>query len=181
MTLDDYCRMRLPGSRWRRGARRAIVGVIEASGDVGPEALLAAVDHAYPFGERRYEPYKGWLKERKLFREALAGGREALPDQDELAACEVARDAVIEGCLDLARQLLEQAPNRHARACPVCGVTSGVPCREPVPMTPDESVMPNNSYAGAVSQMHVWQPLLVPHVARLVGYRDAGPLFGGAA
>lgn len=161
MTLADYCRMRLPGSRWKRGARRVIVAVIEASGEVSPSALLAAVDHAYPFGQRKYEPYKCWLAERKLFREALAGDVD-LPSQDEIDACEVARDMVIEGRLDDARRALDLAPHRLTRPCPACGRPAGEECTD-------------------VLRWEIGSPrprLPVPHHARLVGHLDAGPLFG---
>ncbi len=180
MTLSDYCRMRSPKNWWRRRARGVILEIIAASGDVSPSALIAAVNNAYPFFERRNLPYKGWLAERKLFLAALAGQPE-LPTRDEADACEVARDMVLEGRLDDARRALELAPNRLARPCPACGVKPGQDCYEPA----DASTVParqelaqtSNTFRAAMSQSHVQRALLVPHHARLVGHLDAGPLF----
>lgn len=143
--------------------------------DANPAAsmLLALVDAAYPFGQRKYEPYKAWLKERRLFREALAKPP-TMPSADEIAACEVARDMIEDHALgrpdrtEEARKLLEeQAPNRHARKCPACGVEASVECREAVSATPVDGCLPNNAYAAMLSQHHKYQPLIVPHHARL--------------
>lgn len=96
-----------------------------------------------------------------------------LPTKDEADACEVARDMVIEGRLDDARRLLEQAPNRLARRCPACGVPPGSSCCETRPM-PGMDRDPRAFYGIDLSI-----ELLVPHHARLVGHADAGPLFAG--
>lgn len=58
----------------------------------------------------------------------------SLPTDDEIGVCEVARDLVAVAAMGGpdrtadAIGLLEQAPNRLARRCPVCGARSGVPC-----------------------------------------------------
>lgn len=53
---------------WAGEARRVIY---EAVKDIPEETPLkerkAVVDAAYPFGERKYFPYKMWLKERKAY------------------------------------------------------------------------------------------------------------------
>lgn len=62
-----------PGS-WRSRARATIQRVILAQRDAGvrdPHAILAAIDDAYPFGMRQYDPYKMWLLERKAAAKGL--------------------------------------------------------------------------------------------------------------
>lgn len=162
MTLVEWQMSRQPRSRWRRRARAAIEEVVTSFTPGGPypspAELLKLVDAAYPFGERKYEPYKCWLRERKLFRAAIDGSQApALPTKDEADVCEVARDMVLEGRLEDAKLLLEQAPNRLMRECHACGARRGFRCMEIVSETPEF--------------------LLVPHHARLVGHLDAGPLF----
>lgn len=134
-----------------------------------PETLLKLADAAYPFGERKYHPYKAWLAERKVFREAIAAP--APPSADEAAVCEVARDMVLDGRLEEARVLLEQAPNRLARKCPACGAGPGDACVEYE--YEDPPVEGFGMYPTGKTE------LLVPHHARLDGHRDAGPVFGG--
>jgi hypothetical protein len=150
--------MRGPTSHWRQAARATMIAVVREHRDRGELAddaeLQKAVDAAYPFGERKYLPYKMWLLERKLFRDACVVPA-ATPSADEVGVCEVARDLVELGRHDEARKLVEeQAPNRLGRRCPVCAAKIGAPC-----------------YA------HDALYLIVPHHARLVGHRDAGPLF----
>lgn len=163
MTLMEWQVSRQPRSKWRRRARAAIEEVVRSLTPSGPHPspseLLKLVDAAYPFGERKYEPYKCWLRERNLFREAISSAP-MLPSKDEADVCEVARDMVEAADdpipVDALRKvyaLLEQAPNREARACPACGARARLRCREGT------------------------RSLLVPHVARLVGHLDAGPLF----
>lgn len=173
MTLVEWQMSRQPRSKWRRRARAAIEAVIRSFTPSGPHPspaeLLKLVDAAYPFGERKYEPYKCWLVERKLFRAAIDGSQApTLPTKDEADACEVARDMVLEERLDEAKLLLEQAPNRLARRCPACGALPGKSCSEPRPE-------PGDPQSGMWSERH--EILLVPHHARLVGHLDAGPLF----
>jgi len=59
---------------WRERVRDVIRGVIAAHPELraDPRAMLAAIDRAYPFGERRYTPYKLWLEERAKAIDALA-------------------------------------------------------------------------------------------------------------
>jgi hypothetical protein len=155
----------LPESRWRREARSTIVIVVKACRtEEGclPADILARVDAAYPFGERRYHPYKAWLKERRLFIAAL--DERPMPTADEVATCEVARDAVEDGRdPQLIAALLAQAPNRLARKCGACGARAGEPCLDltlPIEFLGTEAMK-----------------LPVPHQARLVGHLDVGPLF----
>lgn len=145
-----------------------MVGVVRAQRDLGrldhDAALLAAVDAAYPFGERKYLPYKMWLLERKLFRDAYSVPTS--PTADEATACMVARDMLERDPSDVQRVMLmldEQAPNRLSRRCPVCATRPGGECRD------FESI-------GDVTKRAL---LVVPHEARLTGHLDAGPLFAG--
>lgn len=126
-----------------------------------PDALLAAVDAAYPFGERARLPYKAWLAERQLLVDEI----EPPPSPDEWAAIEVARDLVELGRVEEARALLEeQAPGRHARRCPTCGAARGESCRDlrSVLSTFGPGSVPYNatSYREIV-------PCLIPHAARV--------------
>lgn len=197
MTLEArtlWMSRRAPESQWRRAAIAAIGRVLNAA---SPElladdvALLKAIDAVYPFGERKYLPYKMWLLERRLFREACAAPA-ATPSADEIGVCEVAGDLVQLGRIDEARKLLEQAPNRLGRRCPACGARPGQLCAS-MPAEDNEkrctcperashddiaaAPPPGHSCRGCGAESR-W--LLVPHLARLVGHRDAGPLFGGA-
>jgi hypothetical protein len=54
-------------SRWGNQARTVILGVIAECRALDlPEAeVLRRVDAAYPFGERKYWPYKAWLSARR--------------------------------------------------------------------------------------------------------------------
>lgn len=54
-------------SSWRQRANRVIRQAIELNEDASREAIRAAVDAAYPFGERMYHPYKIWLKVRREY------------------------------------------------------------------------------------------------------------------
>lgn len=48
---------------WRMKAARVIRSTIEANQGLDAIALRKAVSDAYPFGERKYHPYKIWLSE----------------------------------------------------------------------------------------------------------------------
>lgn len=50
-------------SHWRFHAAQTIERVV-ATASPGTD-LKAAIDAAYPFGERKYAPYKMWLEERR--------------------------------------------------------------------------------------------------------------------
>lgn len=54
---------------WRGIAERTIVAAYnraKAEGKTGDE-IVRAIDAAYPFGERKYHPYKQWLAVRRSF------------------------------------------------------------------------------------------------------------------
>ncbi len=51
---------------WRECARQVICEVIERVGRNDEKALRAALREAYPFGVRKYFPYKVWLDEIKV-------------------------------------------------------------------------------------------------------------------
>jgi hypothetical protein len=165
--LHRWQAMRGPESHWRQSARAVMIRVVRELRDAArlddDAALLAAVDAAYPFGERKYLPYKMWLLERKIFRDACSVP--STPTADEASACAVARDmleeqrdeSVIRALLD------EQAPNRLARKCLACGARAGEPCigmSLPIEFVGTDAIV-----------------MLVPHEARLTGHLDAGPLF----
>ncbi len=48
---------------WRIHAAQVIAKVIQEVGTEDPVALKKAIRKAYPFGERKYWPYKVWLSE----------------------------------------------------------------------------------------------------------------------
>jgi hypothetical protein len=50
---------------WRERARPIIAEVIERVGREDENALRVALRDAYPFGPRKYYPYKAWLAEVK--------------------------------------------------------------------------------------------------------------------
>lgn len=53
---------------WRAMARRVIYRAVIEGLEAGTdhEAIQQAIDDAYPFGERRYTPYREWLEERNI-------------------------------------------------------------------------------------------------------------------
>lgn len=178
--------MRGPESHWRQSARAVMIRVVREQRDLGrlddDAALLAAVDAAYPFGERKYLPYKMWLLERKMFRDACSVPA-ATASADEAAVCMVARDMLADErprpVAEVKALLDEQAPNRLGRRCPACGARVGQECRDPSILTAGHP--PTPGAAGYV--MSIWldgiPSMPVPHEARLTGHLDAGPLFAG--
>ena len=48
---------------WREHARPIIAAVIDRVGTDDMKALRAALKEAYPYGPRRYYPYKTWCHE----------------------------------------------------------------------------------------------------------------------
>lgn len=50
-------------SYWRMVARPIIAGIITAMPEASEKELRKAISAAYPFGARRWWPYKQWLKE----------------------------------------------------------------------------------------------------------------------
>jgi len=64
---------------WRDRARLVIVQVLRANEGQPDDVIKKALFDAYPFGERRYTPYKTWLNEirrqRGLIPTPKIGGR----------------------------------------------------------------------------------------------------------
>ncbi|MDD5086073.1 MAG: hypothetical protein PHE61_08620 [Candidatus Omnitrophica bacterium] len=54
-------------SRWRLHARNIIREVAEQNKTVSLAEVRKLISQAYPFGERKYHPYKCWLREVDLF------------------------------------------------------------------------------------------------------------------
>ena len=54
---------------WRDSALQAMfrVHAEQLQAGANPQQIADAIDKAYPFGERRYWPYKAWLSARKHF------------------------------------------------------------------------------------------------------------------
>ncbi len=143
MTYDDwllYARSitaTMP-TTWRGKSLHVMLMVTEhhvavhAQGDAAKadtKKLFADLRRSYPFGERKMWPYKAWLGEIGVLRQAFSVGVAA--STEEQAACEVASDLVELGRADEAMALLnEQAPDRLDRACSSCGAKRGCPCRE---------------------------------------------------
>lgn len=183
---------RVPDSHWRMSARGRMFAVARKYPDLvaDDDALLKAIDKAYPFGERRHHPYKCWLEERRLLIELM--NEAPPPSRTEAEVCSVARDELElhpERAEAIREMLDEHAPNRLRRQCPACGVRAGVSC---VPVTQQWPVTQQRrcarcGWSGATDEMEATScprchalsedDLLVPHHARLVGHRDAGPLF----
>lgn len=209
--LDAWLHMaeaRLATGRWRPGARRAMyraIAGLDADARRDAARVLAAVDAAYPFGQRSLFPYKMWLDERRKLVAALS--MIAPPGPDELAAIAVAADALEEiggdgrmGGPERVRKareralalLNDQAPNRHNLSCPACGAAGarvdtrkglvlkdGQPCRE----IAEHELADGTLYSVT---------LLIPHAARLrspgewaqmplPNVTDSGPLFASTS
>jgi hypothetical protein len=73
-----------PGS-WRAIAQPIIARIVAEHGGVNSRPLRAALGNAYPFGERKYWPYKVWCDE---VRRALHGGPPPRRRPDGLSAKE---------------------------------------------------------------------------------------------
>jgi hypothetical protein len=68
-------------SSWRDTARPIIAKVIEEyNPDVDYKSLKVKLREAYPFGERKYHPYKVWLDEIKR---QLTGNKKPIKEQNE--------------------------------------------------------------------------------------------------
>lgn len=52
-------------SHWRTTSAKVIAKVLEETKGKSEKEIRAALKKAYPFGERRYHPYKIWLDEIK--------------------------------------------------------------------------------------------------------------------
>lgn len=55
-------------SGWRKVSRRIILRVLEETKGKSEREIREALLKAYPFGERKYYPYKIWLEEVKACR-----------------------------------------------------------------------------------------------------------------
>lgn len=53
-------------SQWRRKAKAVITKVIREVGSENLNELRRAISVAYPFGERRFHPYRIWVDEVRL-------------------------------------------------------------------------------------------------------------------
>jgi hypothetical protein len=138
-----------------KAVNNLLVGPLGADWPPSRDEVLKVVDAAYPFGARTNFPYKAWLQERSLLIEALMAPE---PTEEEFQVLLVADDLVEEERFDEALKLVEeQAPNRHARKCVVCGRPRGQPCREP-----DLS-----SYGSLFGMQTKFKDRIVPHRARI--------------
>jgi hypothetical protein len=63
---------RIPAGYWRQRAAPVIRGVLEDMKGKPEKEIRAALREAYPFGERRYHPYKVWLDEIRVQRKKKA-------------------------------------------------------------------------------------------------------------
>lgn len=131
--LDFYLVGRAPGEQWRRRARAAICRAVESylntHADIEAAELRRLVDDAYPFGMRKYHPYKMWLSERRAFLDLLEQPQPM--SAAEVAAIDVAIDLVELGRVDEAEALLrDQAPNRLNAKCPACNAGRGRRCND---------------------------------------------------
>lgn len=63
----------MSSSEWRRRADQVIAQVIAQHGNAPADrdSFVRAIDGAYPFGERKYTPYKHWLAARKATLDTL--------------------------------------------------------------------------------------------------------------
>lgn len=74
---------------WREHAAPIIADVIKRVGRQDEKALRKALKDAYPFGERRYWPYKAWLSEikRQLYGKACrVKAHKSAPGQTDMFA-----------------------------------------------------------------------------------------------
>ena len=53
-------------SYWRAHARKVIQSVMKENAGKSAKEISKAIREAYPFGERKYHPYKIWLDEVKV-------------------------------------------------------------------------------------------------------------------
>ena len=75
-------------SRWRNKAAPIIARVLVQTKGQGEDAIAKALYDAYPFGERRYHPYKVWLDE---IRKQRGGKSKKVPSDKMLARLEEIR------------------------------------------------------------------------------------------
>ena len=68
-------------SGWRSRAAAVIASVIEEVGTEDEKALRKALREAYPFGPRKFHPYKIWLDEIKIQLGKRTYGQRAMTPQ----------------------------------------------------------------------------------------------------
>lgn len=65
-----------------------LLGIYQrAAGELSREAIIKSIDRAYPFGERKYLPYKMWLEARREVIADLDGGQLAVNLNRRCPAC----------------------------------------------------------------------------------------------
>lgn len=111
-------------SRWRKICRDAITTALHALGEVNDkptlEEQLAAIDAAYPFGERTMWPYKMWLLERRAW---IDGNTPVAPGLERpCGACGVKRGRP---CRDISSTPLASGEVHAARISPPSGPLFG--------------------------------------------------------
>ncbi len=76
---------------WSTVARPIVAAVLAATAGQPEKEIRKALTAAYPFGTRRYWPYKAWLSEVKRQRKKLAGRDDfacgSLFEQEEPEEC----------------------------------------------------------------------------------------------
>lgn len=92
---------------WRRRAARIIEGVLAAlPKDASDKVKRAAISNAYPWGERKYHPYKEWCK---AVKDAIGPSRKTaarpnwtvmFTEESVLFWCCICKNAYVGGCLE---------------------------------------------------------------------------------
>lgn len=60
-------------STWRAESRQIMARIASENPALKTAELLKLIDAAYPFGQRKYWPYKQWLLERRAWIDAREG------------------------------------------------------------------------------------------------------------
>lgn len=72
------------------GEQERLLGIYQrAAGELSRDAIIKSIDRAYPFGERRYLPYKMWLEARREVIADLVGGSLEIGQARKCPACGV--------------------------------------------------------------------------------------------
>lgn len=76
----------MPSSYWRSRARPIIAQVLKETQGQDEKAVAKALQEAYPFGPRRYHPYKIWRSEvrRQLGLERAGAKKIPPPDPNQM-------------------------------------------------------------------------------------------------
>ncbi|MDB9513903.1 hypothetical protein PN499_22135 [Kamptonema animale CS-326] len=83
-------------SQWRISAQIVIKKAIDNCPSRDKAEIRKAIDSAYPFGERKYHPYKIWLSVRKQYLAHLGIETKGKPVKEY--RCKYCKDSK-EGCL----------------------------------------------------------------------------------